>query len=89
VISILFFVVYYVITISTEKMVKEGLVNTFAGMWASCLILLPVGIFLTYKATTDSAIFNIETYARFFKKIKDKVYVVVFNVKYEDPPAYQ
>jgi lipopolysaccharide export system permease protein len=89
VISILFFVVYYVITISAEKMVKEGLINTFAGMWASCLILLPVGIFLTYKATTDSAIFNIETYFRFFRKIKDKIYVVVFNVKYEDPSAEQ
>jgi lipopolysaccharide export system permease protein len=87
VISILFFVVYYVISISTEKMVKEGLVNPIAGMWASCLILLPVGIFLTYKATTDSTIFNIETYLRYFKKIKDKIYVVVFNVKYEDPSS--
>jgi lipopolysaccharide export system permease protein len=89
VISILFFVVYYVISISTEKMVKEGLVNPVAGMWASCLMLLPVGIFLTYKATTDSAIFNIESYLRFFRKIKDKIYVVVFNLKYEDPPADQ
>jgi lipopolysaccharide export system permease protein len=87
VISILFFVVYYVISISTEKMVKEGLVNPSAGMWASCLILLPIGVFLTYKATTDSAIFNIETYLRFFKKIRDKVYVIVFNVKYEAPSA--
>ena len=89
VISILFFVVYYVISISAEKMVKEGLVNTITGMWASCLMLLPIGIFLTYKATTDSAIFNIETYLRFLKRIKDKVYRVVFNVKYEDPPTEQ
>jgi len=89
VISILFFVVYYVISISTEKMVKEGLVNPVAGMWASCLVLLPIGIFLTYKATTDSAIFNIETYLRFLKKIWNKVYIVVFNVKNEDPSSDQ
>jgi lipopolysaccharide export system permease protein len=89
VISILFFVVYYVISISAEKMVKEGLVNPFFGMWASCLILLPVGIFLTYKATTDSSIFNTETYQKYLKKIKDWIWAVVFNVKYENPPAYQ
>ena len=44
------------------------LVGTFAGMWASSYILLPIGIFLTYKATTDSVIMNIDTYLSFFKK---------------------
>lgn len=74
VISILFFVVYYVISISGQKMVEENVIGTFAGMWAASYILLPIGIFLTYKATTDSVILNIETYLMFFKKIKDFVY---------------
>jgi len=74
VISIFFFVVYYIISISGQKLVEENVVGTFAGMWASSYILLPVGIFLTYKATTDSVILNIETYFMFFKKIKDFIF---------------
>ena len=89
VISILFFVVYYVINISAEKMVKEDVVNTFAGMWASSYILLPIGIFLTYKATTDSTILNVETYLNFFKKIKDFVFRIAFNTKNENPSSVQ
>jgi len=89
VISILFFVVYYVISISAEKFVKEDLVDTILGMWSACIILLPVGIFLTYKATTDSSIFNTETYMLFFRKVKDALYRVVFNVKYENPDTEQ
>lgn len=76
VISIFFFVIYYVISISGQKLVEEDVVGTFAGMWAASYILLPVGIFLTYKATTDSVILNIETYLMFFKKIKDMLYRV-------------
>jgi lipopolysaccharide export system permease protein len=76
VISIFFFVIYYVISISGQKLVEEDVVGTFAGMWAASYVLLPVGIFLTYKATTDSVILNIETYLTFFKKIKDFLYKI-------------
>jgi len=74
VISIFFFVIYYVISISAQKMVEEDVIGTFAGMWAASYILLPIGIFLTYKATTDSVIMNIDTYLVFLKKIKDYLY---------------
>jgi lipopolysaccharide export system permease protein len=79
VISIFFFVVYYVISISGQKLVEENVVGTFAGMWAASYILLPIGIFLTYKATTDSVILNIETYLMFFKKVKDFLYSKFIN----------
>lgn len=74
VISILFFVIWYVISLSGEKLVEENLVSTTAGMWASTYILLPIGLFLTYKASTDSVIMNIDTYLAFFKRIKDYLY---------------
>jgi lipopolysaccharide export system permease protein len=74
VISILFFVIYYVISISGQKLVEEDVVGTFAGMWASSYILLPIGIFLSYKATTDSVIMNIDTYFHFLRKIKDYIF---------------
>ena len=79
VISILFFVIYYVISISGQKLVEEDVVGTFTGMWAASYILLPIGIFLTYKATTDSVILNIETYLMFFKKTKDFFYGIFIN----------
>ncbi|MBO7522507.1 MAG: YjgP/YjgQ family permease, partial [Bacteroidales bacterium] len=66
-ISVFFFVVWYVITMSAEKMVQGNVISTIAGMWASSYLLLPIGIFLTYKAANDSAIMNIDTY---FEKIK-------------------
>ncbi len=53
---------------------EEDVVGTFAGMWAASYILLPIGVFLTYKATTDSVILNIETYLMFFKRVKDYMY---------------
>jgi lipopolysaccharide export system permease protein len=76
VISIFFFVIYYVINLSGQKMVEEVVIGTFAGMWAASYILLPIGIFLTYKATTDSVIMNFDTYLVFFKKIKDYLYKI-------------
>jgi lipopolysaccharide export system permease protein len=69
VVSVLFFIVYYIITITGEKFTREGYWSSFMGMWVSSFILLPLGIFLTYKATTDSVILNIDTYFAFFKKI--------------------
>lgn len=81
VISVFFFVIYYVISLSAQKLVEENLIGTFAGMWAASYILLPIGVFLTYKATTDSVIMNIDTYFIFLKKIKDSVYRFTMNEK--------
>ncbi|MCE5348044.1 MAG: LptF/LptG family permease [Bacteroidales bacterium] len=85
VISVFFFVVYYIISISGQKLVEEDVVGTFAGMWAASYILLPIGIFLTYKATTDSSIMNIDTYLQFFKKTKDFLYRIYMNQKNSEP----
>jgi len=79
VISIFFFVIYYVISISGQKLVEENVIGTFAGMWAASYFLLLIGIFLTYKATTDSVIMNIDTYLVFFKKIRDYLFRITMN----------
>lgn len=84
VISVFFFVIYYIISISFEKLARENHINIIAGMWAAFIILLPIGIFLTWKATTDSSIFNIETYMLIYKRIKDRFYKLIFNIKEED-----
>jgi lipopolysaccharide export system permease protein len=85
VISILFFVIWYVISITAEKMVEEDLVGGILGMWASSAILLPVGIFLTYKASNDSVILNIDTYITFFRRIKDYIYKITIQGNTKNP----
>ena len=69
VISIIFFLIYYVISITGEKMAKELIISPWLGMWFSTFVLFPLGYFFTYKATTDSALFNIDAYTGFFKNI--------------------
>jgi lipopolysaccharide export system permease protein len=76
VVSILFFVVYYMVSISGEKFAKEHVLTAFQGMWLSVLILFPLGIFLTYKASHDSAIMNIDAFrvliSRWMSRIRPK-----------------
>jgi lipopolysaccharide export system permease protein len=67
--SLIFFILYHMISITGEKLAREGVLSPFEGMWLSSGILLPVGIFLSYKATTDSALFDRELYLRFFRKL--------------------
>jgi lipopolysaccharide export system permease protein len=77
VVSVLFFVIYYVITISGEKYAKIGEWPSWLGMWISAIILFPIGIFLTYKAAHDSVLLNTETYIeplkRYFKRLFNRV----------------
>ncbi len=69
VISVLMFVVYYVLNLIGEKIGKEGIIPLWTGMWLSTFFLLPLGLFLVYKASRDSAVLNMESYSRFFKKL--------------------
>ncbi|MEG1556149.1 MAG: LptF/LptG family permease [Bacteroidales bacterium] len=71
VITVFFFTFYFVISIIGEKVSKGSVIPVAWGMWFSSLILLPMCIFLTYKATVDSAVFSTEAYAKFIKKIKN------------------
>jgi lipopolysaccharide export system permease protein len=69
VISVFFFVLYYVITLMGEKFVRETILTPFEGVWISTFILLPLGAFLTYKATSDAALMNIESYMQAINKV--------------------
>lgn len=69
IISIFFYLVYYIIDISGKKLAREGSMTPFWGAVISSLVLLPMGIFLTRKSTQDSALFNFDWYKAFFKQI--------------------
>ncbi|MFI3315104.1 MAG: LptF/LptG family permease [Rikenellaceae bacterium] len=69
VISVAFFVIYYIITMTGKKLVNDGAWSPFAGMWLSSFILAPLALFLTYKSTTDSPLMDADTYNNHIKKV--------------------
>ena len=70
VVSVVFFVIYYVITIIGERVAVNGDMSVFLGAWISSIVLFPVGIFLTFKATTDADLLDAEAWRKFFSKRK-------------------
>jgi lipopolysaccharide export system permease protein len=73
VISVIMFIVYYIIDNTGYKMAREALWPCWAGMWLSSFVLLPIGIFLTYKAATDSPLFNPEAWKKEYDNWKQKL----------------
>lgn len=69
VVSVLLFVAYHVISFTGEKAARSGVADSWKGMWISTLIFLPVGIFLTYQAATDSSLLDAEKYRTFFNRL--------------------
>lgn len=73
IISVLFFVAYWVIDISGTKLARDGAVGPFHGVFISSYILLPTGLFLTWKAINDSSVFNMDAVKSVFRKIKIRI----------------
>ncbi len=69
VVSTLFFIVYYIVGITGERAVKAGSMEVWLGMWLASAIFLPIGLFLTYKATSDDPLFDTETYTKWLQKV--------------------
>ena len=69
VISVILFIIYYIVDNVGFKMTRDGVWEHWFGMWFSALILLPIGVFLTYKAMNDSVILNTDTYTTFIKRL--------------------
>lgn len=70
--SIIFFMIFYFLSNTGEKFAKEGALDAFTGMWLSTFVLVPVGVFLIYKAMRDSQILNKEFYFRTWRKLMSK-----------------
>jgi lipopolysaccharide export system permease protein len=73
IISVFLFLTYYVISISLKKLVYQDKLDVLIGMWATPLIFLPVGFWLTYKAANDSPLFDITRYRDFFTALFSKL----------------
>ena len=67
--SVIFFIIYHVTSLTGEKLAENDVLTGFTGMWLSTFILMPVGLFLTLKATNDSKIYSAEYYRNLFHRI--------------------
>lgn len=72
VVSVLFFITFHILSITGEKLAKEGSLPPWQGMWIATTVLLPIGVYLTYKATSDSNLFDINVYLNPFRKLLAK-----------------
>lgn len=70
VVSIIFFLIFHISSITGEKLIKEGELGVAEGMWLATFILSPIGFFLTYKASTDSSLLDIDFYSSIVRKVK-------------------
>lgn len=71
VIAVIFFLIFHLLNMFGEKFVKQDVALPIVGMWLSTFILIPVGIFFTYKAMHDSQLFNQEFYYRSFRRLRE------------------
>lgn len=62
VVAIIFFLIYHIISTVSEKASRDGSLEPFMGMWMAIIVLTPLAAFLTYKATTDSSLFDLDQY---------------------------
>jgi len=74
VITIIFFIIYFMLTIFGEKLAKGGAVPVWTGMWLSTFILIPICTFLTYQATVDSALLSSEELLKKVQQLKLKLF---------------
>lgn len=87
VISVILFIIYYILDNVGYKMARDGVWMHWVGMWFSSMILLPLGVFLTYKAMSDSVIMSTDIYVGFFKQlffIREKRNYTIKDVVIED-----
>lgn len=68
--AIIFFLIFHIISFSMEKLVIAGGMQAWPGMWISTLVLLPIGILLTWKAATDSPLFDRDAYYRGWQRVR-------------------
>ena len=68
--TVLFFVIYFALSVIGEKIAKGSVMPVWFGTWMSSFILLPLCVFLTYHATMDTAVLSPDTYAKWMDKLK-------------------
>ena len=69
IISVLVFIIYYILDNSGYRMARGGMWSVWFGKGLATAVLLPIAVFVTYKANKDSVVFNIDLYIDFIRKL--------------------
>jgi lipopolysaccharide export system permease protein len=69
VLSVILFILFHVLSMTGDKLARESTLSPAGGMWMASLIFLPVGVFLTIKATSDAALLDAESWQKWLKKM--------------------
>lgn len=72
VIAIIIFIIFYIMNLTVENLAWKGEMNPYLASWLPNMILFPFGVWLTYKALTDSQLFDVEKYKALTKPIWSK-----------------
>jgi lipopolysaccharide export system permease protein len=59
---------FHIISTTGFKYSREEVLTPFGGMWLSSAVFLPIGIFLTFKATTDSPLLDTDAWKKLYKR---------------------
>lgn len=68
IVAIFFFIIYYVLTITSEKWAKGGLVDPKLAVWYANIILMPFGLYFLSRAKVDARLFEWDSYKIWFQK---------------------
>ncbi len=78
--AIIFFLIFHIVSFSMERLAIGGGIDPWPGMWISTLILVPIGMLLTWKAATDSPLFDADAYYRGWDR-----FLSIFRRKHAHP----
>jgi lipopolysaccharide export system permease protein len=73
VISVIFFLIYFIVDSIGVKSAQSGSLPVVFGTWIAIIILTPIGLFLSYKAANDSVLFDVDSYKRFFTALQKRL----------------
>lgn len=79
--SIIFFIIQYVIHMTADKWARQGYMDTLLASWLSDIVLFPVGLFFLALARKDARLFEADTYSVFFKNLNKRWKQFVFKKK--------
>jgi lipopolysaccharide export system permease protein len=69
-ISILFFIIYYLLNMQGEKLAKQGILSPMTGIWSADVILLGIGFIFLRQARVDARLFDADAYRVFFDNLR-------------------
>ena len=88
IVSVLVFIIYYILDSTGEKMARDDQWTVWYGMLISTVVLTPLSAFFTYKANNDSVVFNIDLYKQILMRVlglRTKRHIYRKEVIIEDP----